>query len=86
MTKGMAKELAPFGVRVNCVAPGLIGDTEFHARFTPPDAFAAIEKSIPLGRAGTPEEVARVIVFLAGDDAAYLTGETIDINGGLLMR
>lgn len=86
MTKGMAKELAPFGIRVNCVAPGLIGATAFHARFTLPDAFAAIEKSIPLGRAGTPEEVARVIVFLASDDAAYLVGETIEINGGLLMR
>ncbi len=86
MTKGMAKELATHGVRVNCVAPGLIGATEFHARFTPPDTFAALEKSVPLGRAGTPEEVARVIAFLAGDDAAYLVGETIEINGGLLMR
>lgn len=86
MSKGMAKELAPRGVRVNCVSPGLIGATEFHGRFTPPDAFAAIEKTIPLGRAGTPEEVARVIAFLASDDAAYLVGETIEINGGLLMR
>ena len=86
MSKGMAKELAPHGIRVNCVSPGLIGATEFHARFTPPDAYAAAEKGIPLGRGGTPEEVARVIAFLAGDDAAYLTGETIEINGGLLMR
>jgi 3-oxoacyl-[acyl-carrier protein] reductase len=85
MSKALAKELAP-RVRVNCVAPGLIGDTEFHGRFTTPAAFAAIEKSIPLGRGGTPAEVARVIAFLAGDDAAYLTGETIEINGGLLMR
>lgn len=86
ITKGMAKELGPHGIRVNCVAPGLIGDTEFHARFTPPETFAQIEKTIPLGRGGTPGEVARVIAFLAGDDAAYLTGETIEINGGLLMR
>ena len=86
MTKGMARELAPHNIRVNCVAPGLIGATEFHARFTPPDAFAAAEKTVPLGRAGTPEEVARVIAFLASDDASYLVGETIEINGGLLMR
>jgi 3-oxoacyl-[acyl-carrier protein] reductase len=86
MSKGMARELAPRGIRVNCVSPGLIGATEFHARFTPPDAFAAAEKTIPLGRAGTPEEVARVIAFLASDDSAYLVGETIEINGGLLMR
>ena len=86
MTKGMARELAPHNIRVNCVAPGLIGATEFHARFTPADAFAAAEKTVPLGRAGTPEEVARVIAFLASDDASYLVGETIEINGGLLMR
>ena len=86
ITKGMGKELAPHGIRVNCVSPGLIGATEFHARFTPSDTFAAVEKTIPLGRAGTPEEVARVIAFLASDDAGYLVGETIEINGGLLMR
>jgi 3-oxoacyl-[acyl-carrier protein] reductase len=86
MTKGMARELAADNIRVNCVAPGLIGATEFHARFTPPDAFVAAEKTVPLGRAGTPEEVARVIAFLASDDASYLVGETIEINGGLLMR
>ena len=86
MTKGLARELAPYAVRVNGVSPGLIGGTDFHARFTPPDMFAAAEKTIPLGRAGTPEEVARVIAFLASDDASYLVGETIEINGGLLMR
>jgi 3-oxoacyl-[acyl-carrier protein] reductase len=82
----MARELAAHNIRVNCVAPGLIGATEFHARFTPPDAFTAAEKTVPLGRAGTPEEVARVIAFLASDDSSYLVGETIEINGGLLMR
>jgi 3-oxoacyl-[acyl-carrier protein] reductase len=86
MTKGMARELAPHGIRVNCVAPGLIAGTRFHPRFTPPEAFAAAEKTIPLGRAGTAEEVARVIAFLASDDASYLVGETIDISGGMLMR
>ena len=86
MSKGLAKELASKGIRVNCVSPGLIGATDFHGRFTAPEAFAAAEKTVPLGRAGRPEEVARVIAFLAGDDASYLTGETIEINGGMLMR
>ena len=86
MTKGLARELAPKKIRVNCVAPGLIGDTDFHARFTSKDAFAAAEKSIPLGRAGTPDEVAHVIAFLASDEASFLVGETIEINGGMAMR
>ncbi len=86
LTKAMAKELAPKGIRVNCVSPGLIGQTAFHARFTAPEAFAAVEKTIPIGRAGTPEEVGRVIAFLAGPDAAYLIGETVEVNGGMLMR
>jgi 3-oxoacyl-[acyl-carrier protein] reductase len=86
MTKGLAKELAPHGVRVNCVSPGLIGDTGFHERFTPKETFAAVAKSVPLGRAGTPDEVGSVAAFLASSDSAYLTGETIEINGGMLMR
>jgi 3-oxoacyl-[acyl-carrier protein] reductase len=86
LTKAMAKELAPRGVRVNCVSPGLIGQTAFHGRFTAPEAFAAIEKTIPLGRGGTPDEVGRVIAFLAGPDAAYLVGETVEVNGGMFMR
>jgi 3-oxoacyl-[acyl-carrier protein] reductase len=86
LTKAAAKELAPHGVRVNCVSPGLIGDTAFHARFTPPDAFAAAASTIPLGRAGTPDDVAHVIAFLCGDDSAFLAGETIEINGGMFMK
>jgi 3-oxoacyl-[acyl-carrier protein] reductase len=86
LSKAMAKELAPRGVRVNCVSPGLIGETPFHGRFTPPDAFAAAAKTVPLGRAGTAEEVGRVIAFLAGPDSAYLVGETVEVNGGMLMR
>jgi len=86
LTKAMAKELAPKGVRVNCVSPGLIGQTSFHGRFTPREAFEAAEKTVPLGRAGTPEEVGRVIAFLCGPDSAYLVGETVEVNGGMLMR
>jgi 3-oxoacyl-[acyl-carrier protein] reductase len=86
LTKAYAKELAPHGIRVNAVSPGLIGGTPFHKTFTAPEAFAAAVKTIPLGRAGTPEDVANVIAFLAGPGAAYLAGETIEINGGMYMR
>ena len=86
LTKAYAKELAPHGIRVNAVSPGLIGGTPFHKTFTAPEAFAATVKTIPLGRAGTPDDVANVIAFLAGPDAAYLAGETIEINGGMFMR
>ena len=86
LTKAYAKELAPHGIRVNAVSPGLIGGTPFHNTFTSPEAFAAAVKTIPLGRAGEPDDVAKVIAFLAGDDAGFLAGETIEINGGMNMR
>ena len=86
LTKAYAKELAPHGIRVNAVSPGLIGGTPFHNTFTSPDAFAATVKTIPLGRAGEPDDVAKVIAFLAGDGASFLAGETIEINGGMAMR
>ena len=85
-TKALAKELAPHGIRVNCVAPGLIGETAFHGRFTAPAAFENAAKGVLLGRAGTPEEVATVVAFLASSDSSFLTGETIEINGGMNMR
>ncbi len=86
LTKAWAKELAPHGIRVNAVAPGLIGGTPFHRDFTAPEAFAAAVKTIPLGRPGEPDDVAKVIVFLAGDGASFLAGETIDVNGGMHTR
>jgi 3-oxoacyl-[acyl-carrier protein] reductase len=86
LTKALARELAPHGVRVNCVSPGLIDETKFHATYTSREAFEGIIKGIPLGRAAKPEEVGTVIAFLAGPESSFLTGETIEINGGALMR
>ena len=84
LTKSMAKELAPHGVRVNAVSPGVI-DTPFHEVFSTPEMIANIVKTIPLGRVGTSMECATVIAFLASDAAAYVVGETVEINGGQLM-
>jgi len=83
-TKGLAKELAPFGVRVNAVSPGVI-DTPYHEQFSSPEMMKSYVNAIPLGRVGRPEEVAKVIAFLASDAASYLAGETIEINGGMFM-
>lgn len=84
-TKSMAKELAPHNVRVNAVSPGVI-DTPFHEMFSTPEMIQNFVKAIPLGRVGTSEECATVIAFLASDAASYIVGETIDVNGGQLMR
>jgi 3-oxoacyl-[acyl-carrier protein] reductase len=83
-TKALAKELASHGVRVNGVAPGVIA-TPYHERHSSPELFQKFVAGIPLGRAGTAEEVAEVIVFLASPAARYLTGETIEVNGGMWM-
>lgn len=83
-TKGLAKELAPFGVRVNAVSPGVI-DTPYHEQFSTPEAMKNYVGMIPLGRVGTPAEVASVICFLASEAASFLAGETIEINGGMFM-
>lgn len=84
-TKSLAKELAPHGVRVNAIAPGVI-DTPFHEVFSTPEMIRSFVSTIPLGRVGTPAECATVIAFLASDAASYIVGETIDVNGGQLMR
>jgi len=83
-TKGLAKELAPFGIRVNGVSPGVI-DTPYHEQFSTPEMMKGYVNAIPLGRVGKPEEVAKVIAFLASDAASYLAGETIEVNGGMYM-
>ncbi len=83
-TKGLAKELAPHGIRVNGISPGVI-DTPYHVQFSTPEAMKGYLSGIPLGRVGTPAEVASVIAFIASDAGGYLCGETIEINGGMLM-
>ena len=85
LTKSQAKELAPHGVRVNAISPGTI-DTPFHEVFSTAEMLKAAVATIPMGRLGTPEDCAKVIAFLASDAAGYVVGETIEVNGGQLMR
>src|SRR5436190_1283588 len=82
-TRALATELASKGVRVNAVAPGLILGTRFHHTHTTPDSAKATVQQIPLGRAGTPEDVARAVVFLASEYDGFITGATLDLNGGV---
>jgi 3-oxoacyl-[acyl-carrier protein] reductase len=83
-TKSLAKELALHGIRVNAVSPGVI-DTPFHEVFSTPEMIRNFVAGIPMGRTGTSEECATVIAFLASGAAAYVVGETIEVNGGQLM-
>ncbi len=83
LTKTLARELGRSGIRVNAVAPGFV-DTPM-ARNVPAAALEAIAKSTPLGRMGKPEEIAAVYAFLASDDASFVTGAIIDVNGGLVL-
>lgn len=83
-TKSLAKELAPHGVRVNAISPGVI-DTPFHEKFSTPEMIRTFVAAIPLGRIGAPAECATVIAFLASDAASYVVGETIEVNGGQMM-
>ena len=84
MTQALAKELVGDGIRVNAVAPGVI-DTPFHSA-TPQERLDELAKLIPMKRFGTAEEVANVIAFLISDLASYITGECIDVNGGMTVR
>jgi 3-oxoacyl-[acyl-carrier protein] reductase len=82
LTRGLSKELAPKKIRVNCVSPGMI-DTTFHDTFTSPEVRKTVASRTSLGREGTPEDVANAVFFLATDASAYITGESIEINGGI---
>ncbi len=82
-TRALANELAPKGIRVNAVAPGLILGTRFHDTHTTEASKQATIQQIPVGRAGTPDDVARAVVFLASEFDGFITGATLDINGGV---
>ncbi len=82
LTRGLSKELASRRIRVNCVSPGMI-DTTFHDTFTKPEIRQAVAARTSVGREGTSADVANAVLFLAADSAAYITGESIEINGGI---
>ncbi len=91
LTQALAREMAPHGIRVNAICPGIVVDTAMRSaleaqqrRYGLPQT-AEREKLIPLGRVSVPDDVARVAAFLASDEAAYITGEAINLSGGLLM-
>nr|WP_298793808.1 3-oxoacyl-ACP reductase family protein [uncultured Allomuricauda sp.] len=81
-TRAMAKELGPKGIRVNAICPGLIG-TKFHDDFTKDEIREKVAASTPLRREGAAKEIADLVVYLASKDASFITGNNIDINGGL---
>ena len=83
LTKALAKEEGPSGITVNCVAPGVI-DTDMMAAFTAEDK-AALAEETPVGRLGSADEVAKLLLYLAGEDAGYITGQVFGVNGGLVI-
>lgn len=84
ITKGMAKELAPQGIRVNAVSPGTV-DNDFHAKYSTRQMLDGVITQTPAGKLGTNEEISDCIQFLLSPGAAYIIGQTIEINGGMYM-
>lgn len=82
-TKALAKELAPSGIRVNCVSPGFIL-TEMNEKFTESELEEILEE-IPLGKFGTTADVANAVIFLASENASFITGQTLSVNGGMVI-
>ena len=83
MTRALAKEAGPSGVRVNCVAPGVI-DTDMN-RALGEETLCALAEETPLGRLGTPQDGARSIAYLAGEAAAFVTGQVLGVSGGFVV-
>ena len=82
-TKALAKELSLSGICVNCVAPGVI-DTKMNA-FLSEEEMSELESVIPMGRLGTPDEIAKVVAFLCSEQAGYITGQIVGVNGGFYI-
>jgi 3-oxoacyl-[acyl-carrier protein] reductase len=83
-SRALAKELAPRRIRVNTVSPGMIA-TKFHDTFTKPEVRQKVASMTPLGREGTPEEVADLAAYLSSPRSSFINGETIEINGGIFF-
>ncbi len=84
LTKALARELAPHHIRVNCIAPGMI-DTDILAGLSP-ELKAELAATTLIGRAGTVEDVANSVIFLASDESSYMSGITLDLNGGIHLH
>ncbi len=85
MTKGLSTELAPFGIRVNCVAPGWVETPMTEGTLRDPEQSKKVFAAIPLGRVGTPDEIAAPILFLCTKHAGFITGEVFNVNGGAVL-
>lgn len=83
-TKSIAAELAPYGVRANVIAPGRTATQRVMGQYDA-ETWAAKGREIPMGRAAEPAEIAEGVAFLAGDDSGYMTGQTLHVNGGMVM-
>ena len=83
LTKALAKEVGPSGIQVNCIAPGAV-ETDMNVGLDA-SALEALREETPLGRLGTPREIAAAVAFLASEEADFITGQVLSPNGGLVI-